>query len=284
VTKIGFGFVLVDKPWGPTSHDVVDVVRKALGIRRVGHAGTLDPPASGLVVVGVGPATRLLRYVQDLRKTYEVTAALGVRTTTLDATGEVVSSEAVHVAPDEIRDAAVEFVGEISQRPPDVSAVKVGGERAYRKARRGEAVEIAPRRVTIHSFDVLRTSPDAFDARVVCSSGTYVRSLVADVGERLGCGAHVAALRRTKIGHLEVANAVPPDEIGPQHVVGIESVLSHIPTFAVDAESAFRARNGRSLEANGITGPRLIVGPDEAVVGVFVPHDGILRPETVVAT
>ncbi len=213
------GFVLVDKPRGPTSHDVVARVRKALGIKRVGHAGTLDPPASGLLVLGIGPATRLLRYVQDLPKTYDVTAQLGVRTTTLDADGEVVTKNEVTATPDEIRNAAATFVGEIEQVPPAVSAIKVGGERAYKKARRGEEVELEPRKVTVYMFDVLRTSPDAFDARIVCSSGTYVRSLVADLGDRLGCGAHVVALRRTEIGELTVREATKLDAVDGEFVL-----------------------------------------------------------------
>ncbi|MGH2758020.1 MAG: tRNA pseudouridine(55) synthase TruB, partial [Actinomycetota bacterium] len=235
------GFVLVDKPPGPTSHDVVDAVRKVFGVRRVGHAGTLDPPASGLLVVAVGPSTRLLSYVQELPKTYEATAQLGIRTTTLDASGEEVSRSDVDVTVRALREAASGFVGEIEQVPPVVSAVKIGGERAYRKARRGEDVELAPRRVTVYSFDVPRSSADAFDARIVCSSGTYVRSLIADVGDKLGCGAHVVHLRRIAIGHLSVVEAVALGDIGKVELIPADKVLAHLPRVEVDAAIAEQA-------------------------------------------
>lgn len=273
------GFVLVDKPRGPTSHDIVDAARRAFGVKRIGHAGTLDPPASGLLVVAVGPATRLLRYVQGLPKTYEVTGVLGVRTTTLDADGEVVSQEAVEVTPQSVREAAVAFVGDIEQKPPAVSAIKVGGERAYKKAARGEVVDIAPRPVTVYSFEILRTSADAFDARVVCSAGTYVRSLVADLGDRLGCGAHVRHLRRTAIGDLSVDDACAPGDLAASEIRPVEDVLAHLPRVDVDPEDAAAARNGRTI-ASTVEGETLVVGP-EGAVGVFEGREGILRPVTV---
>jgi tRNA pseudouridine55 synthase len=277
------GFVLVDKPRGPTSHDIVAKVRRALGIKRVGHAGTLDPLATGLLVIAVGPATRLLRYVQGRDKTYDVTAKLGVRTSTLDAEGEVLSRSDVDVSPEAIREAATAFVGEISQTPPVVSAIKVGGVRAYKLAGRGEEVEMKPRSVVVHSFDVLRTSPDAFDARVVCSTGTYIRSLVADVGEKLGCGAHVVHLRRTAIGDLSVRDATKIETLGPEDVRAVEQVLSHIPRLDVTEQDATLARNGRPIEGDVPDGETLVVGPGGAV-GVFDARDGILRPSTVVGT
>lgn len=278
------GFVLVDKPRGPTSHDIVATVRRAFSTKRVGHAGTLDPGATGLLVVAVGPATRLLRYIQGLDKTYEVTGVLGVTTTSLDADGEVVDRRPVEVAPADVRAAAARLTGVISQSPPAVSAIKVGGERAYRKAARGEAVELEARTVTVHAFDVLRVTADAFDARVVCSTGTYIRSLVADVGEALGCGAHVAHLRRTAIGHLGVKGAVRPDRLGASALRPVEDVLSHLPRADVEAETEAFARNGRRIEAPaGMSGEVLVVGPSGAV-GVFEAADGILRPSTVVGT
>jgi tRNA pseudouridine55 synthase len=274
------GFVLVDKPVGPTSHDVVDAVRKVLGVRRVGHAGTLDPPASGLLVVAVGPATRLLWYVQELPKTYEATAQLGVRTTTLDAAGEVVSRCDVAVGAEDIRKAAASLVGDIEQVPPAVSAVKVAGVPAYKRARRGEEVELTPRSVTVHSFNVPRTSIDAFDARIVCSSGTYVRSLVADVGDILGCGAHVVHLRRIAIGHLSVGEAIQPDAVASDAIRPVEDVLTHIPRVDVDAERASLARNGRSIPCETQGDTVLVCGP-EGVLGIFAPENGMLRPLTV---
>ena len=277
------GFVLVDKPRGPTSHGIVAKVRRALGIKRVGHAGTLDPLATGLLVIAVGPATRLLRYVQGRDKTYDVTAKLGVRTTTLDAEGEEVSRCEVDVTPEAVREAAAAFVGEISQVPPRVSAIKVGGERAYKRALRGEEVEMEPRTVTIRSFDVLRTSADAFDARVVCSTGTYIRSLVADVGEKLGCGAHVAHLRRTAIGELSVRDATKIDTLDATDVRPVEEILSHLPRLDVSEQDATLARNGRPIEGDVPDGETLVVGPSGAI-GVFDARDGILRPSTVLGT
>jgi tRNA pseudouridine55 synthase len=276
---VTLGFVLVDKPAGPTSHDVVARVRKRLDIRRVGHAGTLDPAASGLLVVAVGPATRLISYVQGLPKTYETTGRLGVRTTTLDAAGDVIEECDVKATADDVRGAAASFIGEIEQVPPAHSAVKVGGERAYKLARRGEQPDIAPRTVTVYEFDVTGVRLPDFDACIVCSAGTYVRTLVSDVGDALGCGAHVAALRRTAIGALDVADAVVPDDVNESHVRCVEDVLTHLPRVDVDDETAARARNGRAFEAQA-TGETLVVAADGAV-GVFRPDGELLRPVTV---
>jgi len=234
-------------------------------------------------VIALGPATRLLRYVQDLPKTYDVTGVLGVTTTTLDAEGEVVERRPVHATADDIKRAAAELTGEIDQIPPAVSAIKVGGERAYKKARRGEEVEMPSRRVTIYSFDVRRTSTDAFEARVECSSGTYIRSLVADVGTKLGCGAHVAHLRRVRIGQFDVADSVKLDALDAGRVLPIATALGHLPQLDVDAETAALARNGRTIAAEVADGETLVVGPGGAV-GVFEARDGFLKPVTVVGT
>jgi tRNA pseudouridine55 synthase len=277
------GFLLVDKPRGITSHDVVARVRRTLDIRRVGHAGTLDPLATGLLVIALGPATRFLRYVQDLPKTYDVTAVLGVATTTLDAEGEIVERKPVDVTPDDIKRAASELTGEIDQVPPAVSAIKIEGERAYKRARRGEAVEMPVRRVTVYSFDVRRTSPDAFEARIECSSGTYIRSLVADVGTKLSCGAHVAHLRRIAIGDLDVLDAVELDALDPSAVMPVERALAHLPRLDVDAATAAFARNGRAIEGAASDGETLVVGP-EGAVGIFDARGGVLKPVTVVGT
>lgn len=274
------GFILIDKPPGPTSHDMVDVVRRAVKIRRVGHAGTLDPPASGLVVVAVGPATRLLRYVQDLPKTYETRARLGITTTTLDADGEVLDTRPVDTDEAAIHEAAAAFVGEIDQIPPAVSAIKVGGERSYRRAARGEDVTLKARRVRIHELEVVGVHHEGFELRVVCSAGTYVRSLVADIGERLGCGAHVTALRRTAIGPLTVDEAVAPSEAGPDVLLTVEQGLRHLSLVTLDPDAASRAANGRQVEADAPDGLVLVRGPD-GPVGVFEGREGIVRPVTV---
>lgn len=281
MTQGPVGFILVDKPSGPTSHDVVDAARRALRIKRIGHAGTLDPPASGLLVVAVGPATRLVRYVQAMPKTYVARGVLGVRTSTLDAAGEIVSRDAVDVDAADVAAAASAFVGEVEQTPPAVSAVKVAGERAYKRAARGEAVTLEPRRITIHALEVTSVDLPAFEIRVRCSSGTYIRSLVADIGDRLGPGAHVEALRRTAIGALDVEDAVAPDAIDAGAVRPVDGVLSELPRVEVDAADAVRARNGGALRREAPDGEVLVVGPQGAV-GVFAASDGILRPVTVI--
>ncbi len=274
------GFACVDKPAGPTSHDVVDVVRRALGTRRVGHAGTLDPPATGLLVCGVGKATRLLRFLSGLPKTYETTGVLGVETDTLDAAGEVVAEHPVRGEAGELEDALEAFRGELDQVPPQVSAVKVGGERAYKKAARGEEVELEPRRVVVHALELIGTDGPRFSLRVTCSSGTYVRSLVRDIGRRLGCGAHVEALRRTKIGHLDVHDAVALDELGPDALLSVEQGLAHLEQVEVGEEQARRAGQGQRVEGGQATGEVLLVGPDGAV-GIFEAEGGMLRPVAV---
>lgn len=275
------GFLLVDKPAGPTSHDVVAVVRRRLGLRKVGHAGTLDPPATGLVVVGVGAATRLLRFVQRAEKTYETTGVLGVTTTTLDAEGEVVSERTTEAGRDQVEAVLEDFRGEVTQVPPAVSAIKVDGERAYRRAARGEDVVIEPRTITIHELELTDWDPPRFSLRVRCSSGTYIRTLVADVGDRLGCGAHVSALRRTGIGRLDVADAVPVDEVEPGHLRPVEDVVD-LPRIEVSAEDARRAGHGQRLSTEAGAGEVLVVGPG-GVVGVFGSDGSELRPVTVLA-
>src|SRR5438132_3067554 len=182
------GLLLVDKPSGITSHDAVSRVRRALGVRKVGHAGTLDPMATGLLVMGVGRGNRLLRFLGELPKLYEGTGLLGVETTTLDAEGEVVRESPVAVTEPELRAALASLEGDIEQVPPAYSAVKVGGERLYRSARRGEPVEAASRSVHVYAFNLRRFESPRFHFRVRCSGGTYVRSLVADVGRALRCG------------------------------------------------------------------------------------------------
>lgn len=206
------GILLVDKPAGMTSHDVVDRIRRAAQMRRVGHTGTLDPAATGLLILCLGQATRLSEHFTVQSKVYEGTMRLGVITTSYDLDGEVVSEHAVpDVDAAGIQAICDTFTGAIQQIPPMVSAVKVGGERLYKKARKGQTVERAPRDVVVNAFDVLEyNAPDA-RVRITCSSGTYVRSLCHDVGETLGCGAVLASLRRLAVGHHRVEDAAPVD-------------------------------------------------------------------------
>ena len=207
------GILLVDKPGGITSHDVVARARRALGTRKIGHAGTLDPMATGLLVLGVGPATRLLTYLVGLDKTYEATIRLGQATDTDDADGRIVSAaDAAGVTGARIAEGVARLTGRIAQIPSRVSAIKVGGRRAYDLARAGEEVRLDPREVEVSRFEVLaqREADGCLDLDVVvdCSSGTYIRALARDLGADLGVGGHLTALRRTRIGPFPVAEAV----------------------------------------------------------------------------
>lgn len=261
------GFVLIDKPPGITSHDAVAMVRRALGTKKVGHAGTLDPMATGLLVMGVGRATRLLRFLGDQPKTYEGTFLLGVQTTTLDADGEVIAEHPVSVGADEIAAAMAASTGDLLQRPPAYSAVKVGGRKLYDAARSGETLEAEPRSVHVDAFVMTGRRGDDVSFLVTCSGGTYVRVLAADVGTALGCGAHLTALRRTEIGPFAVVDAKPPDAPGPP--MSLDRAVAHLPRWSVDAEEAVAVTHGRILAPSGLAGPFSVVAPDGRTLGVY---------------
>ncbi len=275
------GLLLVDKPHGVTSHDVVDVVRRGLGTRKVGHAGTLDPMATGLLLIGVGRATRLLRFLGALPKTYDGTMRLGIETTTLDADGDVVSETSVDVAAAQLTDVMHTLVGDSLQRPPAYSAVKVGGRKLYEAAREGERLEAEPRPVRVDAFDLV--SYDAPDAtfRVTCSGGTYVRVLAADVGTALGCGAHLVALRRTAIGPYAVDDAVSPD--GATEPLPLDAAVGHLPRLDLDADEAVAASHGRPLGPAGLTGPYGVFAPDGRLIGVYEDDGPRARPQVILA-
>ena len=274
------GLLLVDKPKGLTSHDAVDRVRSVLGVKKVGHAGTLDPMASGLLVMGVGRATRLLRFLADLEKEYEGTGRLGVETDTLDADGETVRTSPVDVSEAGLRSAMEALTGEIEQRPPAYSAVQVGGERLYRAARRGEVVAAPVRTVRVDRFELARfTTPD-FDFRVVCSSGTYVRSLVGEVGSRLGCGAHLGRLVRTRIGHFELQDAKPPDDVGEP--LPLETAVEHLPRMDLSEDETIAARHGRPLGPPESPGFHAAVDPAGRLVGIYRDCGTKACPEVVI--
>jgi tRNA pseudouridine55 synthase len=261
------GLLLIDKPAGITSHDAVDRVRRHLGVRKVGHAGTLDPPATGLLLVGVGRATRLLRFLGDLPKTYVGTGVLGVETDTLDAAGTAVRESPVSADESRVREAMARFVGDIQQTPPAYSAVKVKGERSYRAARRGESLDIKPRIVHVDRFDLTGFDSPRFDFEVLCSSGTYVRTLVADVGRELGSGAYLARLRRTAIGPFLVKDASPPDD--PRPLLGLDRAVEHLAAVSLQAEEAEVAVHGCCLGPAGIAGPYRALAPDGRLIGIY---------------
>lgn len=275
------GLVLVDKPSGITSHDAVDQVRRALGTRKIGHSGTLDPLASGLLLMGVGRATRLLRFVGELAKVYEGTARLGIETTTLDAEGDVVRTCPVTASVDGVRDAMRSLIGETLQRPPAYSAVKVGGRKLYDAARKGQVLEAQARPIRVDAFELIEMNGVDVEFRVTCSSGTYVRVLVAEVGHALGCGAHLTRLRRNAIGPFDVANACPPADPGVP--LPIERTVAHLPAVCLDREEAVAARHGRILGPAGLAGPYALIDAEGALVGVYVDDGAKARPLVVLA-
>jgi len=275
------GLMLVDKPSGVTSHDVVDVVRRSLRTRKVGHAGTLDPMATGLLILGVGRATRLLRYLGDLSKSYAATGRLGEETDTLDADGRIVRSAPVDVSRAEIEGACAVLVGDSLQTPPAYSAVKVGGRKLYEAARKGDALEAPGRRIRVDAFEVSAFDGRDVEVRITCSGGTYVRVLVADVGRALGCGAHLVRLRRTAIGPFRVEDARPP---GVGEPLPIERAIGHLPSIHLDAEEARAASHGRVLGPAAIDGPYAVFGPDGALKGIYRDAGASARPEVVLAS
>jgi tRNA pseudouridine55 synthase len=275
------GLLLIDKPAGITSHDAVARVRRALGVKKVGHAGTLDPMATGLLVMGVGRGTRLLRFLGDSPKLYEGTGLLGIETTTLDAEGEVVAEAPVDVSEGRLREAIALFEGDLEQVPPAYSAVKVGGERLYRAARRGEDIVAPARTVHVYAFNLRRFHPPRFDFRVRCSGGTYVRSLVADVGKALGCGAHLTALRRTAVGPLRVEEALPPEDPGP--LLPLERAVEHLAEVQLEEEEAKAAGHGRILGPAGIPGPYRAVAPDGTLIGIYRDDGAKAVPEVILS-
>jgi tRNA pseudouridine55 synthase len=279
------GLLLIDKPSGITSHDAVDRVRRALGTRKVGHAGTLDPMATGLLLMGVGRATRLLRFLGDLPKEYDGEGILGVETDTLDAEGEVIRRDdegASGVSEAALRGAMLGLTGELSQTPPAYSAVKVGGERLYKAARRGEAPEAPPREVVVDAFDLESFDPPAFTFRVRCSGGTYIRSLVRDVGGALGCGAHLSRLRRTAIGPFRADDGRPPEDPGmPLDPV---AAVEHLPSVELSAEEAEAASHGRILGPAGLVGPYRVHAPDGTLVGIYHDDGAKAVPELILTS
>lgn len=274
------GILLVDKPGGLTSHDVVARTRRAFATRKVGHAGTLDPMATGLLVIGIEGATRLLTYVVGADKTYLATIRLGADTTTDDAEGEIVSraeADAVDsVTHEQIAEGISALTGDISQVPSSVSAIKVDGRRAYDRVRAGEQVELKARAVTVSRFDVVAERRSAgildLDVSVDCSSGTYIRALARDLGESTGIGGHLTALRRTRIGPFDIAEAVDLDSLGDAAPLNPGAAASRLlPRLDISAEEARDLRHGKRLTGQGdriSAAQAAAIGPDDVLVGI----------------
>jgi tRNA pseudouridine55 synthase len=276
------GILLVDKPAGLTSHDVVARARRVLSVRRVGHAGTLDPMATGLLVLGVGAATRLLGPLAGSDKTYEATVRLGQTTVTDDREGEVLATTpAGHLSDDDVRAALAAQTGPLLQVPSAVSAVKVEGRRAYDRVRSGEQVELAPRAVTVHALevhDVRRPTPDLLDVDVTvrCSAGTYIRAIARDAGAALGVGGHLTALRRTASGPFDVTRAAPVEDAaaalaagGGPGVLGLADAATAVfPRRALTAAEATALGHGQRVAATGTAGTVAAVAPDGRLVAL----------------
>ena len=250
---------MVDKPAGPTSHDVVDRVRRVLGIRRVGHTGTLDPFATGVLPVCVGKATRLVQFLAKGEKAYQATVRLGFATTTDDATGEPIGpTRHAEVAPEEVAAACRRLTGEVLQVPPSYSAKRVAGRRLYELARAGTAPTPEPVRVTVHELVLVSASRDRLELAVVCSPGTYVRALARDLGEMLGTGAHLEGLRRTRSGEFTLEQAVAWDDLeaaGRSRLLPLGSLLGDLPAVRVGPDGLLALRYGRDLDRRLVAVP-----------------------------
>ncbi len=287
------GFLVVDKPSGISSNAVIGKVKRATGIKKVGHAGTLDPMATGAVVVAIGPVTRLVRFVQDLPKEYLATALFGVATDTLDADGAVLTREPMDVTEEGVIEVAKRFVGRIHQIPPMVSALKHEGRRLYELAREGTVIEREARPVDVYELEILSVGAGPYpevDFRVVCGKGTYVRSLADDLAAALGGSAHLTSLRRTRIGSLSLSEhgiAVDELETWEQKILTPTEALADLPLVIVGRKTAQGVRHGMRF-----VGGEIIDGPEDTplrvldesgdLIAIYVRHGDQARPEVVI--
>lgn len=257
------GILLIDKPQGPTSHDIVNTVRRRFQCKRVGHAGSLDPISTGLIAVAVGPATRFLQFLDLEPKEYVGEARFGLETTTQDTEGEIVAEVPVPIdLKAQVLDRLPAFIGELSQTPPMFSAVKVAGKPLYAYARKGIDVERSPRKVFIDSFELVECQPPVARFRVVCSGGTYVRTLFHDLGRELGCGATMTSLRRTHLGSYSLSDAVQLDEANPQHIIPLSKALTTMPIVELDSIAMEHVWHGRSVPVRDLPNAKLVALAD----------------------
>jgi tRNA pseudouridine55 synthase len=287
------GFLVVDKPSGITSHDVVSHVRRATGVRKVGHAGTLDPMATGVVITAIGRVTRLIRFIQDLPKEYEAVAMFGVATDSLDADGAVLERTPMEISAADVEDVLARFIGTIQQVPPMVSALKVGGERLYEIARRGETVERDARLVDVYELELTDFVPGPYpevSLRVRCGKGTYVRSLADDVARALGGRAHLTALRRTAVGSLTIRRSIPIDQLDrfEQFLLRPAQGLADLPSVRVDSDIAEAVSHGARFATGPLAaippdGPVAVVDSADELIAVYRRDGRQARPEVVLA-
>lgn len=287
------GVLVVDKPVGLTSHDVVQIVRKGTNIRRAGHTGTLDPRASGVLVVLIGPAVRLSEYVSASDKRYQATIRLGATTDTYDADGRIISTSPVDkISETKFEDALSAFTGEIEQVPPPYSAIKVKGRKAYEMAREGDKPDLEPRRINVYSLELLEWAPPEAVIDVYCSSGTYVRSLAHDLGASLGCGAHLVGLRRTKSGRFTLRDAVPlrklrdsfEDGTWYQYLIPAAEALSDWPSIELSQEQVEAIRHGHRIQSEPLEASMVRGVSDQGELVAlleYVPADGEWQPKKV---
>ncbi len=295
VKNVVSGVLVVDKPIGLTSHDVVQIIRRGTGIRRAGHTGTLDPRASGVLVILIGPAVRLSEYVSASDKRYQATIRLGTSTDTYDSEGVITGTPSVSVDEideDKFTEVLERFIGEIEQVPPPYSAVKVQGRKAYEMAREGEEVDLSPRIIKVYSLDVLEWAPPEVVVDVYCSSGTYVRSLANDLGKELGTGAHLVGLRRTKSGRFTLRDAVPLRRLQEafdagnwyRYLIPAAEALADWPMLELEAEQVELIRHGHRIEAEpGATGMARAVTQQGDLVALLEidPESGEWQPRKV---
>jgi tRNA pseudouridine55 synthase len=287
------GIVNLDKPVGPTSHDMVDLVRRLTGIRRIGHAGTLDPLASGVLPILIGAATRFSDDLTGGVKCYDAVIRLGIRSATDDAQGPLTPGGS---APDvgAVAAALGSFVGTFEQRPPAFSARKVGGIVAHRAARSGKPIDVAPRRVTVEAIDILGSEAGDgwLDVRcdLRCGPGTYIRSIARDLGDRLGCGGHLHALRRTVAAGLSIDQALDPEQLQElaragrlEEAVMPIAPLLRLPHLPLAADDADRFAHGAAVPVRAGAGRHAVFSAD-TLLGIGIVHDGMLEPRTVIAT
>ena len=281
------GFVVVDKESGWTSHDVVARARKKLNMRKVGHSGTLDPPATGVLILGVGKATRLLKYLTELPKRYTATMVLGAETSTLDAEGEITNTQSTEgVCLKSLQEAGTQFVGEILQIPPMVSAVKVEGRRLYEIAREGKEIERKSRKVSIYELSIEKTADeDVYRISVICGSGTYIRSLVSDIARAAGTVAHVGDLRRNAIGSFNESDASPIEKIS---IIGMTEGLKDYSQITIDEKDAALIRVGNIFEKThfqlqGVPEPWVFIDKQGKLLAVYKSHKGkTIKPDVVI--